>query len=467
MQIKSILKALLIISVTLVLFAWSVTFYIHSSELWSIYISKNIFNIDFSNTILLKPLFHLALSALYLFPVNDVQHLLMAKSIFAAFGLLQVILMIEIFRHFFKEKPEHLSIPVALLLLLSFSSTNYLQNFFRIRTDQVCITIFLLALYLDLKNKLSLMGHVLFMIVYPMVGMKGLLFTILHSLHLATSRRSDFFKNKKKLFYYSLIFFSFLIWSINIGWNSISYFIQTTSSFSQYFLALSSWMKTEWFLLLISLISLFNYNFQSFCEKKIHTHLSSLSLSGMILILLFPQKHTYFLASFSPIFILNTSAFFVYLLTCTALTDSFKKVTIVFISFMILAQVLISYSTITIYRSNKEELNFIHYISEVINLNNLSYVDGIGSLPRAYGMNCFVSPDDQISNAYCLELVRKGQPDVVILTPRLMGLIGPNELLDPNYIDSGYNIFFKKGLEYKKPKERQMQPALLIFGFEI
>ena len=52
-------------------------------------------------------------------------------------------------------------------------------------------------------------------------------------------------------------------------------------------------------------------------------------------------------------------------------------------------------------------------------------------MPRQNNMNCFVSPDDTISNSYCTEIIRDGKPDIVILTTRLMGLIGPNGLLDP------------------------------------
>ena len=55
---------------------------------------------------------------------------------------------------------------------------------------------------------------------------------------------------------------------------------------------------------------------------------------------------------------------------------------------------------------------------------------------------------------------------MVILTSRLMWLIGPNEKLKKHYKDVGYNIFIKKDLDYKFIPPEDMPPALFVFGFE-
>ncbi len=467
MQKKPILSVILTLIIILSLLIWSASFYIHSSELWSIYISKNVFNLDFANTIFLKPLFHFTLSALHMLPLNDVQHLIAAKIIFSLIGVLQVILIIELYRSLFDSKPKLTSISVFLILLLSFSSVNYLQNFFRIRTDQVCATLFLISLYLNSKKKMPLRQHFLFILIYPMIGLKGFIFSILQALRLTTDHQINLIKNKKKAYLYILGFIAFFIWSINFGWDSVLYLAQTTHSFSQYFSALSTWFSSEWILLTISLVSIFSSEFQNFSEAKLKTNISSLSLSAMILILLFPQKHTYFLASFSPLFILNTAAFFLFLYNKYTLKESTQRIIACCAICLLVAKIAVSSFTNPLYRSNFEQLKLIGYISEVLSLNSLTLVDGIGALPKADNLNCFVSPNDQLSNDYCIELIKQGKPDIVILTGRLMGLIGPNEMLDPHYVDTGYNIFIKKGLDYKLPQKQKMQPALFVFGFEI
>lgn len=466
---KSILKpsGFLVIIFALLTLIWSTTFFIHSSEFWSVYISKFTFNTEFSNTILLKPLFHFLLSLVHALPLNDVQHLVTVKVLFSIIGLIQIFLIIGIFRILFERKPHLASIKVILLLLLIFSSTNYLQNFFRIRTDQICTTIFLVAIYLNAKKKLSLLQHFLFILVYPMIGLKGFLFSLIQIILLTTGHPIHFSKNKTKIYLYILSFFTFFIWAVNLSWNNILYLLQTTNSFAHYFIALSSWASSEWILLIASLVSIFSSQFQNFSETKFNTNLSALSLTAMILILLFPQKHAYFLASFSPLFILNTSAFLFYIYEKHTNTRRLKLIFTTTIVSLLVTKSLISWMTTPIYRSNIEQLRLISYISEVIQLNNLNYVDGFGSLPKADNMNCFVSPDDSVSNTYCTEIIRNGKPDIVILTSRLMGLIGPNELLEPNYIDSGYNIFIRRGIEYKVPPSKKMQPALFVFGFEI
>lgn len=465
-MLKSILKpsGFLVIIFALLTVIWSTTFFIHSSEFWSIYVSKNMTHLDLSQVLLMKPLFHFFLYLFHLLPLSDVQHLLAVKFFFAIFGTFQLLLIIAILKKLAPEK-KLISIESLCLILMGFSSLYFLQNFFRVRTDQVCATVFLLFIYFNSKSKFTLKQHILFLILYPLIGLKGILFSLLHSVQLALNYKKELFKTKYFLIT-CLGFLSIVIWTIVLGWNSVTYLIYTTDSFATYFHSLLQWIQSDWVLIIFPLLSIFNSAYQIYIEQKLKINLSILSTTSLIVILLYPQKNNYFLASFIPILLLNTVSFLYFLIQDTFRQSKFKHIITSFIVIFICTK-LVFYYQITPYRSNFEQIKFIGTISKIIKSNHYTYVDGFGAMPRQNNMNCFVSPDDTISNSYCTEIIRDGKPDIVILTTRLMGLIGPNGLLDPNYFDSGYNIFVKRGTEYKTPQSQKMQPALFVFGFEI
>ncbi len=451
-------------SLLVFLMAWSMTYYIHSSELWSVYISKNTFNFDFFSSISIKPLFHFVLYLFHQLPLSDVQHLYLVKFFFSLIAVLQFFLLTEIFKRSLPENDSSKKLKQILFSLFIFSSLIYLQNFFRIRTDQVCITLFLFFIHSHQKKRMPFYTQLIFIGLYPLIGLKGFIFSLLHGLHLITIYKKNIFQKKYVLFQI-LTLTAILIWTINISWAGVLYFISTTQNFSDSVSVFFAWFKADFFLIMTSFVSIFNLNYQSQFEKKVNINLSLMTTASLILIFLFPQKHSYFIASFVPLFLLNSSTFINYLFEKYMRTKNQK---IIFITTII---VFISYQySLYIkqnpYRSNAYQMQFINYAASLISLNNLSYIDGFGALPRAKNLNCFVSPSDDFTNKTCLDLVASGQPDVVILTQRLMWLIGPTENLKQHYKDVGYNIFVKKDLDFKFQAPEGMMPGLLVFGFE-
>lgn len=464
--LKSILKpsGLLVIIFALLTLIWSTSFFIHSSEFWSIYVSKSMANTDLSQVVLMKPLFHFFLYLFHLLPLNDVQHLISVKFFFAIFGTAQLFLIVAILKNLTHEK-KLISIESLCLILIGFTSIYFLQNFFRVRTDQVCVTLFLLFIYLNSKTKFTLKQHVLFLILYPLIGLKGILFSLLHSVQLALNYKKELF-NTKYLLITLLSFLSIIIWTIVLGWNSITYLIYTTDSFATYFHSLLEWGKSDWVLIVFPLLSIFHSGYQIFIEQKLKVNLSILSTASLILILLYPQKNNYFLASFIPVLLLNTVSFLFYLFQIVFKQSKFKYTITSFFVIFICTKFVFYYQT-SPYRSNFEQIKFIGALSKIIKSNHYTYIDGFGAMPRQNNLNCFVSPGDTISNQNCKNLITEGKPDVVIVTQRLLSLMQDYQSFSLQYKDHDFNVFINKNTSDKVHKLQNIGPALMIFGFEI
>lgn len=459
------IQIILLTIFTILTLSWASTFFIHSSEFWSIYVSKHLLNTQFSQVIFMKPLFHFFLYLFHLLPFNDVQHLLAVKVIFAIFGLIQLFFILLILKNLTSNKFSLLTTESYFLLLVGFSSTYFLQNFFRVRSDQICVTLFLMFIYFNSQKKFTFKQHILFLALYPLIGLKGILFSLLHAVQIGLDYKKDLFKTKY-FFITCLGFLSVTLWTINLGWNSVTYLIYTTDSFATYFRNLTEWVQSDWLLIIFPLFSIFHSKYQHHSEQKLKINLSVLTLASLIIILLYPQKNNYFIASFIPILLLNTVSFALFLINETYKKFFFKHIITSFFIIFIFAKFIL-YFDITPYRSNSEQINFISNVSKILKSNNYTYIDGFGAFPRQNNMNCFVSPDDERSNRHCTDLILNGGSDIVIVTQRLLSMSESYEVFRQKYSDQDFNIFINKSIT-KKPKSfKDIGPALLIFGFEI
>ena len=458
-------ESVILITILLFLSFWSVTYYIHSSELWSVYISKNLFDPMFIKSVSMKPLLNLFLFLFHLFPLTNIEHLIAVKIFFGLFGIIQFYLLWKIFLYStppsFKKWSVFLILAFALFL---FSSETYLQNFFRIRSDQICVSLFLCFVYLNLQHRIPLKFHFLFIGLYPLIALKGLLFSSLHLIHLALKNKAKPL-GEKNVFLYTLALCAALITTVNFSWNGVLYLISTFDNFSESLSALKTWAKADAVIITLSLVTIFHLNYQRYIKEKIKINLSLLSIISLIVVFLFPQKHTYFIASFIPIFALTAATYICYLYDQVIKAKKYIYAFTFVLLFLLVFKYQHYYQN-NPYRSNLAEYTFIKYISEIISRNNLSYIDGFGALPRSNNLNCFVSPNDEIANQFCVEQLNQAKPDLVILTARLMNLVGTQENLKKYYQDVGYNIFINKDFKYKFDPPKEMLPALLVFGFE-
>ena len=374
-------------SLLVFLMAWSTTYYIHSSELWSVYISKNTFNFDFLGTISMKPFFNLFLYLFHLLPLSDVQHLAAVKFFFSLIGVIQYLLLWNIFKKCIPEFNLKRMILFVLFTLFVFSSYLYLQNFFRIRSDQICITLFLYYIYLNSNRRLTVKLNFLFIALYPLVAIKGILFSFLHFSHFLLIHRKSIF-TKKHVYLYALALIAILISVINFSWNGVLYLIDTTHSFSDSLTVFNIWVKSDFIIISLSIFSVFNMKYQRHIEEILKINLSLMSLLSLIVIFLFPQKHTYFIASFMPIFLLNSSTYVYYLYQIFVnskildINPTTKKICVCILILFFIVFKYENYYRNNPYRSNLSEFKFISTLSEIISLNNMSYIDGFGAMPR-------------------------------------------------------------------------------------
>ncbi len=459
---KSKLENALFLVFFALLIIFGATYFIHSSELWSVYIAKNLFTADYFSSVSLKPLFHFLLYLFHLIPLTDVEHLHLVKSVFAILGSLQFILIWKIFSKHSIVQNKILSHLV--FFTFAICSSVFLQNYFRIRSDQVCATLFLFFIYINASKKLSLKYNFVFLAIYPLIAIKGILFSLLQLCHILISYKKEVLL-RKYIHLSVLALIALLLSVINFSWDGVIYFLQTTNSFAESYASLKNWILGDFLIVAVSLFSLFYISYQKWTLKIFNINISILSIFAVIIVILFPQKHTYFIASFVPLLVLNSMLFAIYIINNYFKSEHYiKAVSLLFLLFLTFNCFQL-YNT-SVYRSNFSQFKFIRFIAPIIALNNLSYIDGIGALPRANNLNCFVSPNDTISNNYCLDLVLNGKPDIVILSSRLMSLIGPDEFLKNYYSHFGYNIFFKKDFDSHFTAPKDLSPALLVFGFE-
>lgn len=452
----------LLLAFILVLTVFGASYFIHSSELWSVYISKNLFTSEYFPSVSLKPLFHFFLFLFHKLPLNDVQHLQIVKSVFAVLGSLQFIFIWKIFSKY--TNCENKLLYQLVFFTFAASSTLLLQNYFRIRSDQVCATVFLFFIYLNASRRLPLKFNLFFIAIYPLIALKGILFSLLQLIHVLITYRKEVFVRKYS-YLYILAVIAILLSVINFSWDGVLYFLQTTNSFAESYTSLKNWFLADFLIIALSVISLFNISYQKWSIKILNLNLSIISVCTLLIIVLFPQKHTYFIASFTPLLILNALFLVVFSINNYLPSEKLKKIATYAFLFLFSYECFNLYNA-SVYRSNFSQLKFIQFIAPIIAVNNFSYIDGIGALPRANNLNCFVSPNDDVSNSNCVHLVQNGNSDVVVLTSRLMSLLGSDDILKNNYKHIGFNIYVKKDFDFQFIPPKNLSPALLVFGFE-
>lgn len=442
------------------LFFWGFFYFIHSSEFWSITIAQDFFNSDLRDTIMIKPLFHLLLYIPFLFSLSDVEHLYVVKALFAACGALQVILFYLIFTKVSRNRLWALLATCALL-----ANPLYSENFFRVRTDQVSVTLFLLFIFLSMRGAFRSKKLIFWLTIFPLIGVKSILFSILifiNSLIVQNFLMDSFRANKKYFYIYVLASLSGLLLFININWHSVVYFIDTFQSFSVNSVIFKEWLRYDFIVICITLTSLFFTDFNSFIEDKTNITLSKISTSCLILILLVSQKFSFLIASFIPVFYLTS---FLLLFFISTRYKIFPQLFVIF-SLIQIGYGTYNLSRVDFYYSNSNQVKFIEFIAPLLQKEHLSYLDGAGTLPRQSNSSCFVSVDDSSSNQNCLNQIEKGTPDVIILTSRLMSILKSGAKISDLYRETTHNIFVRNNLSLTVAPPKNLQPALLTFGFE-
>ena len=440
-------------------------YHISSSEFWPITISKAWLNFDnFEYSLLQKPLFGLFLSLFHFFPIDDITHIYVVKLIFALMGTFGIViyvkLIIEISGFKVPTKFKNIFECILLLVLLALSPV-LLHNFFRIRTDQVTFLLFSLAVLFNYRKQL--LKSMFFLTLIPLVSIKGCVF-IIPAFFIFFPNLKKFFFQIRSLHKYYLIasVLGLFIWLINLNFPAISYLFETYKSMEFPNPSLKQYLVSEFILIFISLAVSVYLLYKKDTLLKSYAQ-SALSL--FFLITLLPQSYPFYIASLAPFLYLPM---FIVLIK-SLIINSTKKIVFIFIQASFALG--ITFYSADFYTSMNKQIDYIKKVSQLIETNNLTYLDGMGILPRQKFIRCFVSPNDDIANGFCLNNVNLGTPDAIIVTQRL-AYFGPAlfELIKKNYTQVLPNLWIKTSFTSLVSKENidlwSIAPAIYIFGFE-
>ncbi len=435
--------------------------FISSSEFWPIFISKFYFSFDPQwKAVFLKPLFNLILFFFHLIPLNDTMHIQLVKSLFALNGAAQLVLLYLIFVNTTQKK--WLALFATAIVA---TSPLYFTHFFAIRSDQLALTAFLGFLYTNLYHlKFKSVWNIFFIVLFPMIGLKHVYFSILAVALLDFKILFLFLRTStsKEKFYRFLIILGIAVWSYNIALNSVQYFFASYENYLVYFKQAILLSTTESLLLTASLLVFISKDFRKYLIHKSFPKLALMQLTLTVILIIHPQKFDFFIASLTPIFYLSSMLFVIYLVDKKTLRYRFIYIALFFYQ---ACSIFYFNRTVSYISHSKEQLSIIEEISKFVRDSRFSYLDGMGILPRQNNVGCFASPDDYASNSSCVERIKAAQPDVVILSTRLM-MIDPNisSIISLMYNEMGPNLYLRKDLTLATPIEKKWPPPILFFG---
>ncbi len=446
------------------LFITGLESFISSSEFWSIFISKNLFtgNVKW-DAVYLKPVFHLLLSLIYAFDLNDFYHIIAAKVLFAINGVLQFVLVFKILELIYKMRLLNLFLACFII-----SAPYFISHMFQVRSDQLALTAFLFLVSLSLKKDDDTRRlQLVIACIFPLIAFKHIYFLVLA---LPVVPLKPYFENWKKKTFLSkvipgLLVVNFIVWVLDKGNPALHYFLNSYDSTLFSWRLLLTWAKTEWFYIYFSFLPFLFKDFRNYLKIKKLEYLLVIQLSIVFILFFHSQKLPFFIASFLPVLYLTIAIF------CQYLNE--KKL----IAYKIVLPILVLGGSHSIYQAtkyyhvfslNNPQLIAIDRISNIITKNNMTYLDGMGILPRGKNVGCFVSPEDEIATRTCNQYLNQHLPDAIIVTNRLMGFpFDFTKLEEMGYVTVGPNLYIRHVLSARFKGSGFTWPApSRIFSFE-
>lgn len=406
-----------------------------SSEFWSITISKTwliFFNVEPS--LLQKPIFSFFLSTFHFLPLNSYFHILLVKFVFATIGAVSIWFFIKLISTVAARKLSYFEESILAIILLCLSPI-FAGNFFRIRSDQLTFLFFTLLLYFSHKKKFK--NSIIFFVLISLTAVKNIIFIVpcliifVDDFNLLKRRYS-----KLTLMNISLFLIAALFWLYIINQDALYYLIQTHKSINFPTDHLKIYLKSEFLLILPSIIlSIYILALKKYREFKRY---SLLNLYFFIAILIMPQSFSFYIASINLFVYLPLILFIIKIKWPKYILISYLMIQLT-ITFWSKQNIIYNYST------HLNQTKFISLISQFAEKYDMTYLDGMGLLPRNNFIACFVSPDDTFSNQHCISKLTDSTPDIIIVTSRLFYL-GESifKIIELNYDQLGPNIWVKK-----------------------
>lgn len=449
---------------TALLFINGLNSFISSSEFWSIYLSQKLFSWQLTwSSVYLKPAFHLVLAVIYLFKLNDFYHIYVAKILFSLNGVFQFFLIYKIFISLFRSR-----IICLLQTLFLFLSPVFLANYYRIRSDQMALTLFLLFIVVSISNwpfKKWLQLFIFFL--FPAIAMKHLYFSALSLFFLPLRNYWEIFQKQNLLrkTLIALALMNLFLWGLYAAKEPLHYFLETYNSELSHLVQLKLWIKADFPYLILSFFPYLVTGFRRFMSKNNLTCFFFSQCLIIFIIFIHPQKLPFFLASLTLVLYFPAAFFLQYLMELKFVNKMLLALTITLVT---VCNLQFAKKYFHLFTLNNPQLITIERLSNIITDKDLTYLDGMGLLPRAKNIGCFVSPDDETSNKFCLDSLRNRTPDAIILTNRLLGLPFDFFSLEKNgYKIIGPNLFIRKELVESFKNEVTEWPApSIIFSFD-
>lgn len=442
--------------------------FITSSEFWPMYASKNYFFFSLQwASLYMKPLFNFVLFFFYLFPLSDVQHIQSVKFLFALNGCLQFYLFYRIFNVLLSSRSHWLALFLAVLAI---TTPYYFSQYFRIRSDQLALTLFLFFIYINVVHyKFCSAWNLFFILLFPLIGFKHIYFSVAAFSLLNLRKTFSFIRvsDKSEKIILVILLTGVAIWTVNLAVKSANYFFGSFNNFFTSSGELVLFLKVECFLLGFSTLCFLHSGFRQDLKSLSLEKLPFMHGIVLVILLVHPQKFNFFIASLSPLLYFSVVLFLIYLFKSKS-NKYFQSALITIIIFQSLS-IFHASQQMKLVSSDQVQLEAIEKISKVISQNRLSYLDGMGLLPRQNNTGCFVSPEDFQSNESCRTQIFQGTADSIIFTTRLMSLGVESAVIEKlGYESIGPNLYVKKSLvaALKKSDMNWPAPALIFGGYD-
>ncbi len=449
--------------------------HISASEFWPISLSKEVFfhgkTID--SGLFLKPTFHLILGLIYFLPLDNWQHVLVARILFALIGASSLSIFIYWLKNLlFKSSESFGNLGWAIAFLLS---PIFVEQLVKIRSDMLSLFFSLLVLVLACSSppphsrskflslillNLALFGCTPRAIFHEMVVLSFLI----------PFYGSIFRLHREALNQYLIIFGMPLIFSLviflKVGLGSPLYNIYLSQSFASGFWEfgfVKSWLYREpagSSCILIGLIFLI-YKMILKKSSRIEVSLFLAALTAGLSIAFADLKTPFLIGSFylflmAPFIVIFFDFKFYSAKTSIALPLLF------FVWVVIMQPIQRSF----LFETNTYQKDIIQKLTSFMeNHPDYRYFDGLGLLPRSRQILSYLGPSDALSLESAMQKLQTEKPEVILYTSRSM-LLKPefDQLLDSQYEMRDRNLYLKKSLPEQEGKIDFISAPILHFN---
>jgi hypothetical protein len=443
------------------------------SEFWPVTVSRELLHLNhqFQPVLFYKPIFHFSLLWLHFLPLDNIEHIQLARLLYTVVGVLIFLFIFKI------AKPLIGSAKSFLLILFLLSSSLAFSNMGAIRSDLLSTLFVLLGLsFWPQVSNLKVKNQYFFWVFW----LSLIFFTTPKSAYLCLILLLSYFFMVEKKIYITLIksilvtgilflgvicFFYQVKWETRL-WLALVGAVQhgITSQMESDIGFSNHWLKSYLIHDLIFFLVGFSFTLMGLLtwfkrkNKILNYQKSFLCMSFLLFILMafYKPKHLFFVASVLPIWSLSW---------IVVLQEIKMNVLILTV---LLALVVVGFENRfkLYFYDNSPQIEALKNIDSVLkNENEYTLFDGIGLLPRVSKKLLYVGPYDEINREEVVIALFQENPKFILFTSRVLGVTQEfSSQLSQIYEPCENGFLALKGLCPKKKLNWKWQPWTL-FGF--